>query len=128
MFTAQAREFLQKPLIARMSVIDPQGYPHSVPVWFSLDGEDVVIISVRDTRKVEYIKVNPKGSLVVGGENDAYLVKGEYSIEPDPDQTWTKHMIRLYEPPEKVDQTIIDWADLDIIVLRLKPIKVIKVN
>lgn len=128
MFTAQARDLLQKPLIARMSVIDPQGFPHTVPVWFAMDGDDVVVISVRETRKVGYIQTNPKGSLVVGGDaGEGYLIKGTINAEPDPDQKWTKHMIHRYEPKEKVEQTIVEWSDLDIIVLRLKPAKVIKV-
>lgn len=128
MFTPQARTLLSQPLIARMSVIDPQGYPHTVPVWYAMDGEDVVIISVRDTRKVGYIKTNPKGCLVVGGDTgEGYMIKGDFSAEPDPEHKWMIHMIRLYEPPEKVDETIVDWSDLDIIVLRLKPTKVLKV-
>jgi nitroimidazol reductase NimA-like FMN-containing flavoprotein (pyridoxamine 5'-phosphate oxidase superfamily) len=128
MFTPQARELLRKPLIARTSVIDPQGYPHTVPVWYAMDGDDVVIISVRDTRKVDYIKSNPKGCIVIGGDEGAgYMIKGDFSAEPDPDHKWMIHMIRLYEPAEKVDQTIVEWSDLDIIVLRLKPTKVLKV-
>lgn len=128
MFTPQARELLQKPLIARMSVVDPEGYPHTVPVWYAIDGDDVVIISERATRKVDYIKTNPKGCLVVGGDaGEGYMIKGTFSAEPDPNHKWMIHMIRLYEPAEKVEQTIIEWSELDIIVLRLKPAKVIKV-
>ena len=128
MLTDQARGFLQKPLLARMSVIDADGYPHTVPVWFALDGDDVVIISVRDTRKVGYIQANAKGAITIGGEDgEGYLLKGTYTVEPDPDHHWMKVMVKRYEPAEKVEQTIIDWLDLDIIVLRLKPHKVSKV-
>ena len=35
------RAFLQKQLIARMSTIGADGYPHTVPVWFMLDGDDI---------------------------------------------------------------------------------------
>jgi nitroimidazol reductase NimA-like FMN-containing flavoprotein (pyridoxamine 5'-phosphate oxidase superfamily) len=128
MFTAQARELLQKPLIARMSVIDSEGFPHTVPVWFAMDGDDAVIISVRDTRKVGHIQANPKGALVVGGDSGAgYLIKGEFTIEPDTNQRWMKYMVYRYEPKDRVEQIIVEWSDLDIIVLRLKPRKVIKV-
>lgn len=83
----QARAFLQKPLIARLSAIDPAGYPHTVPVWFMLDGDDIVIISTRDTRKVGYIIKNSKGAVTIGGDtNDGagYLLKGELSVEEIP--------------------------------------------
>jgi len=130
MFTDAAREFLQKPLIARFSVIGSDGYPHTVPVWFKLDGDDIVMISTRDTRKVQYLLVNPKGALVVGGDaadGSGYLIKGDCVIEEDPDDAWTRKLTHHYEPPEKAEQDIADWADLDIIVIRLKPKIVIKV-
>lgn len=130
MFTDEARAFLQKPLTARMSVIDPDGYPHMVPVWYLLDGDDIVIISDSGTRKVGYIRANARGAVVVGGDTGdgaGYLVKGDFLIEPDPDDAWTRKITFHYEPPEKAAQDVADWADLDIIVLRLKPRRVIKV-
>ncbi len=130
LFDEAARAFLQKALIARVSVIDEEGYPHTVPVWFMLDGDDVVIISVRETRKVGFAEKNPKGAVTIGGDEGdggGYLIKGDFVIEPDPDDAWTSKVTRHYEPPEKAAQDIADWADLDIIVLRLKPRRVIKV-
>ena len=130
MFTDTIREFLQKPLIARMSTLDSEGYPHTVPVWFALDGDDLVIISVRQTRKVSHILANPKGALTIGGDpgNGAgYLIKGDFSIEPDPDATWTRKLTYRYEAPEQAEKDIAAWADLDMIVLRLKPKVVLKV-
>jgi general stress protein 26 len=130
MFPDTVREFLQKPLIARMSTIDPNGYPHTVPVWFALDGDDIVIISVRGTRKVGHILDNPKGAVTIGGDpgdGAGYLVKGEFSIEPDPEDAWVRKMTYRYEAPEQAEKDIAAWADLDIIVLRLKPKVVLKV-
>lgn len=130
LFDERARAVLDKPLIARVSVIDPEGYPHTVPVWFMLDGDDIVLISARDTRKVDYIAANPKGALVVGGEPDdggGYLIKGDFVIEPDPDDEWVRRLTYRYEEPAQAEKDIAAWADLDIIVLRLKPRKVIKV-
>jgi general stress protein 26 len=130
LFDDAARAFLQKPLIARVSVIDLNGYPHTVPVWFLLDGDDIVIISWVDTCKVGYIRVNPKGAVTIGGDTDdgaGYLIKGDFAIEPDPDDSWVKKLTYHYEPPEKAAQDVASWADLDIVVLRLKPNKVIKV-
>lgn len=129
MFDETARAFLQKPLIARLSVIDPEGYPHTVAVWYLLDGDDVVFISVRSTRKVDYLIANPKGSVSIGGadgDGGGYLIKGDFVIEPDPDDVWTKKLCYHYEPPEKAAADVADWAELDIILLRLKPKKVIK--
>jgi predicted pyridoxine 5'-phosphate oxidase superfamily flavin-nucleotide-binding protein len=130
MISDTVRDFLQKPLIARMSTIDPDGYPHTVPVWFALDGDDVVIISVSDTRKVGHILANPKGAVAIGGDpadGVGYLIKGEFSLEPDPEDAWVRKVTYRYEAPERAEKDIAAWADLDIVVLRLKPKVVLKV-
>ncbi len=126
MLTEEVRALLKKPLIARMSVIDPDGYPHTVPVWFGLDGNDLVIISVRDTRKVDYLQVNPKGAVVIGGDDGTgYLFKGVFTIEPD--NGWTRRLTELYEAPDKVDALVEEWLPLGMIVLRMKIARVLKV-
>ena len=60
-------------------------------------------------------------------EGDGYLFKGEFSLETDPEDTWVRKMTYRYEAPEQAEKDIADWADLDIIVLRLKPKVVLKV-
>lgn len=130
MFDPTARTFLQQPLTARMAVIDSTGCPHVVPVWFMLDGDDVVIISDRDTRKVDYIRANPKGAVTVGGDpgqGQGYLMKGEFVLEEDTDLEWLKKMTRHYEEGEEAEKDIAAWSELDMIVLRLKVRTVIKV-
>ncbi len=124
------RAFLQKTLIARMSVIDPDGYPHTVPVWFMLDGDAIVVISARDTRKVGYAAANPKGAITIGGDSDdggGYLIKGDFSVEPDPGGEWLSKVTYRYEDPEQAAKDVVAWAELDMITLRLKPRRVIKV-
>jgi PPOX class probable F420-dependent enzyme len=130
LFDEQARAFLKKPLLARMSTIDPAGYPHTVPVWFLLDGDELAIIAVRDTRKIDHIQANPKGAVSIGGDNGdggGYLLKGTFRIEEDPDDEWTRKLCYQYETPEKAEQDVRDWADLDIIVIRFRPERVMKV-
>ncbi|WP_410959314.1 hypothetical protein, partial [Salmonella sp. SAL4433] len=88
----------------------------------ALNGDDLVIISVRQTAKVGHIQANPKGSVAVGGDpGNGYLLKGDFSIEPDPGATWTRKLTHRYEPSEQAEKDIAAWADLDMIVLRLKP-------
>jgi nitroimidazol reductase NimA-like FMN-containing flavoprotein (pyridoxamine 5'-phosphate oxidase superfamily) len=130
MFTTTTRDFLKKPLIARMSTIDPAGYPHTVPVWFMLDGDDIVIISDRNTRKVGHLHSNPKGAVTVGGDQadgEGYLVKGRFTVEPDPGGVWVRRFVYHYESPEQAEKDLVAWADLDLVVLRLCPEVVLKV-
>ncbi|MCG3212706.1 MAG: hypothetical protein FOGNACKC_06398 [Anaerolineae bacterium] len=56
-----------------------------------------------------------------------YRIKGEFTIEPDPNDAWVRQMTHRYETPEQAEKDIIDWAELDIIVLRLKQKVALKV-
>jgi PPOX class probable F420-dependent enzyme len=130
MLTDTVREFLKKTLLARISTIDSHGYPHTVPVWFDVDGDDIIIISTRDTAKVRYIQANPKGSVTIGGDSGdggGYLIKGQLTVEEDPDLRWMKQLTYRYEPKEQAEKEIADWSTLDMIIIRLKPERVLKV-
>jgi predicted pyridoxine 5'-phosphate oxidase superfamily flavin-nucleotide-binding protein len=124
------RAFLEKPLIARIAVIDTDGYPHVIPIWFARDGDDVIFFSSRAARKIKYVRANPKGALTIGGNlygSEGYLLKGEFSVEVDPGHTWLKEITYRYEPREVADRHVVEWATDDIIVLRFRPHKVIKI-
>lgn len=135
MFTPDQLELLKLPLIARISVIDRNGYPHTVPVWFDVDGEDIILISDRNTRKVPYIDANPKGCVCIGGDPDAnkgdmtgYLFKGEFVNEEDPGYTWLRRLTLRYEQGEQAEKDIELWrTTLDMMIIRFKVSKGIKV-
>jgi general stress protein 26 len=128
-FTPEVREVLQQPLIARVSTIDKRGYPHTVPVWFDLDGDDIIIISDRNTRKIDHIAVRNQGSVQIGGDNGAgYLFKGELSVEPDPDYRWLKQVTYRYEQGEQAEKDIELWrTTLDMVIIRFRVKRTIKV-
>ncbi len=124
------RALLQKPLVARMAVNDPKGYPHVVPVWYTLDGDDVVVFGFKATRKVDYIQADAKGSIQVGGDpsgTEGYLLKGDFSLEADLDNHWANLITYLYEPKENADKMLAEWTSTPLIVMRLIVNKVIKV-
>jgi len=123
--TSEDREFLSKPWIARMSVIDPQGYPLTVPVWYMLDDDAILITSFRATRKVAYLQTNPKGCIQIGGEPEqrgiAYVFKGDFTIEPDPDSAFMKRVTHHYEDKETAEKHLAEWLVNDVVVLRFTP-------
>lgn len=129
------RKVLESPLIARLSVVDPEGFPHTVPLWYALDGDDIVIISDRNSRKVAFIESNPKASICIGGGATAggeigpgYLLKGECATEEDPGYAWLRRITLRYESSEQAEKDIAQWqSELDMMVIRLKVRKVIKV-
>ncbi len=123
------RALLQQPVIVRMSVIDPNGYPHTVPVWFGMDGDDIMVITFRKTRKNDYLLKNPKGNISIGGDpadSPGYLIKGNFTLEEDPDQRWLREVTLHYEPKDIAEQHIAEWAKNDMVVLRMKVERVTK--
>lgn len=125
-----AREVLQKPLIARLATIGSDGYPHNVPLWFLLDGDDIVIISDRTNRKVRNVQTIPKATLTVGGDDlngSGYMIKADVTVEEDAGHVVTERITVHYETAEDARRLLKQWENDDIIVLRLKPTRVIKV-
>lgn len=130
MLTDAAREFMGRKLIARLATFGADGYPHNVPIWYMLEGDDVVFISDRSARKVQNLVANGKAAVVIGGDPDdgaGYLVRGDVTLEEDLDKAMTKRMTYRYETREEGDRLLELWKDDDIIVMRLKPKSVVKV-
>lgn len=124
------RTLLDQPLIGRISVIDEEGYPHTIPIWFIRDGDEVVFISSRGGRKIRSIQVNPKGALTVGGDpygSEGYLLKGEFAIEEDPGHRWLRDITYRYEPRDAAEKYLAEWVNDDIVALRFTPRQVVKV-
>lgn len=127
------REFLRQPWTARVTTVDADGYPHTVPIWFMLDGDDIVMATSPDSRKVRNIRANPKGAVVIGGEpigkhtgyTPGYLFQGDFVIEADPENAWIIRIAHHYRDDERIMQDIAEWGSHD--VIRLKIRNVIKV-
>jgi general stress protein 26 len=133
--TAELADVLRMPLIARLSVVDTDGFPHTVPLWFGVDGDDIVMISDRNTRKVDYLNQNQRSSICIGGDQGpdgviapGFLLKGICSTEEDPDFAWLRRITLRYQSGEEAQKSIEQWrTQLDIMLIRLRVQKVIKV-
>ena len=128
------RKLLDQPLVAHISVIDDDGYPHTIPIWFARDGDEVMFFSSRNTRKNRYIQANPKGALSIGGDpygSEGYLLKGEFAIEDDPGYRWLREITYRYEPRDFAEKDLAEWiagwASTDLVILRFTPRQVVKV-
>ncbi|MBK8986026.1 MAG: pyridoxamine 5'-phosphate oxidase family protein [Chloroflexi bacterium] len=131
MFDDQLRTLLMQPTIARFSTVRPDGYPHTVPVWFMLDGDDLLVFSLRGTRKVKNALANPKGCLSLGGDpagSPGYLIDGDLTVEDDPDHRMAARITNHYESAEKAEEDLAAWRDEVFVVLRLKPRRVAQVS
>jgi PPOX class probable F420-dependent enzyme len=62
--------------IGWLTTVTPSGKPAPRPVWFVLDGEDIVVFSQPETAKLRHIAQNPHVSfhLKTDGHGDSVLV------------------------------------------------------
>jgi len=130
LYDDQMRELLKQPVIVRITTINKEGYPHTVPIWFMLDGDDLIVFTERTTAKAKQVMANPKGSIAIGGDpigSPCLLIEGDYEIEDDPDHAITSRITYHYDP-EHAKQWLESWKNDDFIILRLKPKRVIKVS
>jgi len=58
-------DLFSRPLLCALTTINPDGQPHSVPVWCDFDGEHVRVNMPAATKKARNLQVNPKLSLLV---------------------------------------------------------------
>ncbi|ANN17498.1 PPOX class F420-dependent enzyme [Amycolatopsis orientalis] len=85
----QRRAFLAEGTrTAVFATARPDGRPHAVPVWFAVDGEDILVNLGIDTVKGRTLKENPRVAVVAEDPRPPYSfvsVEGVAEIVSDPD-------------------------------------------
>ncbi len=131
MFDDQLRTLLMQPVIARFTTVRPDGYPHTVPVWFMLDGDDLLLFSLHDARKVKNARAHPKGCFSLGGDpagSPGYLIDGDLTVEDDPEHLVAARITNHYEPAAQAAEDLAAWRNEHFVVLRLRPRRVVQVS
>jgi pyridoxamine 5'-phosphate oxidase family protein len=65
LFTASELEFLRSQRIARLATVGPTGWPHVVPVMYSVDEEGATLEFDVDGVKLRNLSSEPRAALVV---------------------------------------------------------------
>ena len=84
----EVREFLTHGTrTGKLAVLTPSGHPHVMPIWFVLDGEDIVFNTGAKTVKGKHILGDGRVSLAVDDERPpfAYVhIRGTARAEDNP--------------------------------------------
>jgi general stress protein 26 len=124
------RTFLEQPRLAYLSTIDVVGYPHTVPVWFALDGDDLIFSTNKQRARLKHIQANTKGAVAIGGavgDGEGYLLQGELRIEED-NQALRHQIIYRYMSGEAAERFIAYSDQSEYRLVRLTPTKIVKVR
>ena len=86
----RAYEFLSHAQrTGKLATVRADGRPHLAPVWFVVDGDDVLFMTGADTVKGQNMARDPRVSLVVDLEEQPYAfvtVEGRVTLSEDLDQ------------------------------------------
>jgi PPOX class probable F420-dependent enzyme len=87
----------------KLATASPTGEPHVAPVWFVVDGDDLVFTTAEQTVKGRNLRANPRAALAVDVSEHPYdfaVVRGSVSLEAQaPDLlAWTTKIAERYVP------------------------------
>ncbi len=89
MDSTRAYQFLAEGThTGKVATTRADGRPHVAPIWFVLDGEDLLFMTGASTVKGRSLRRDPRAALTVDLEQPPYAfvtVEGTVSIEDDPD-------------------------------------------
>jgi PPOX class probable F420-dependent enzyme len=84
----QRREFLMTgTMTGKLAVTRADGSPHVTPVWFVLDGDDVMLTTAADSLKGRALTRDPRASLSVDDQAPPYsfvVMHGTAQLSADP--------------------------------------------
>jgi PPOX class probable F420-dependent enzyme len=96
------RAFLvESPRTAKAATVRPDGRPHVAPVWFDLDGEDVLFTTWHTTVKARDLRRDPRISLCVDDERPPFsfvLIEGTATLSDDVEavRAWATRIAARY--------------------------------
>jgi PPOX class probable F420-dependent enzyme len=65
-------DLFSRPILCALTTVNPDGQPHSVPVWCDYDGEHVRVNVPAATKKARNLKRNPKLALLIIDPQNAW--------------------------------------------------------
>ncbi len=90
MTEAQWRDFvLTGTRTGKLAVCRPDGRPHVTPVWFVLDGDDVVLTTEDSSVKGKALRRDPRAALCVDDQEPPYsfvMIEGVATLSGDLDE------------------------------------------
>src|SRR2546422_11131416 len=83
------KKFLEKPNFAALATVSPKGRPQVTPVWFMLDGEEILMDTSQGRGKLRNLEANPYAAIAVVDKDNPYLYvqipgKGALDFEHGP--------------------------------------------
>ncbi|MEV0040153.1 PPOX class F420-dependent oxidoreductase [Streptomyces sp. NPDC050804] len=94
---------------AKLSTVRADGSPHIAPVWFVLDGDDLVFNTGRETVKGRNLLRDGRAALCVDDERPPFafvVIQGRAEIDEEPERlrTWATRIAARYMGEERAGE------------------------
>jgi PPOX class probable F420-dependent enzyme len=114
----------------KIATVRADGQPHVVPIWFVLDGDDLVFTTGGDSVKAHAIRRDPRVAICVDREEPHYdyiFVEGTATISEDLDEMliWATRIAARYMGSDNADAYGKRNAVPGELLVRVKPTKII---
>jgi PPOX class probable F420-dependent enzyme len=126
MTDGQVRGFLREGTrTAKLATVAADGHPHVVPVWFVLDGDDLVVTTMSSSAKARHLARDPRVAVSVDEEDPPFAfvaLRGTATLHPHPPDLldWTTRIAHRYLGAADAVDLGRRYADIDDLILRIK--------
>jgi PPOX class probable F420-dependent enzyme len=106
----QALDFLTTGTrTGKLATASAVGAPHVAPIWFVLDGDELVFTTHEGTVKGRHLRANPRAALTVDVDEYPYhfvVVRGAVSMDAAAKDlvAWTTRLAARYVPAERAEE------------------------
>ncbi len=123
----------QGTMTAKVSTVNKDGTCHTVPVWFVLDGEDIIFATSNNSVKAKHIRRDNRITICVDDQKPQYsfvAVYGNatitlYNDNPDELLKWSTMIAERYMGKENAERYGRRNAGEGELLVRVKPTKII---
>lgn len=100
---------LESTRTGKLATVRRDGRPHVVPIWFVLDGDDIVLTTGADTVKGCNLRRDGRVSLCVDDESPPFsfvMVEGEATVSEDRDELlrWATRLGGRYMGEDRAEE------------------------
>jgi PPOX class probable F420-dependent enzyme len=121
---------LQGTRTAKLATVRPDGRPHVAPIWFVLDGDDLMLTTGADSVKGRALRRDARATLCVDDETPPFafvVIEGLAEISQDHDETlrWATAIGGRYMGADRAEEFGRRNAVPTELLVRVRPTRVV---
>jgi PPOX class probable F420-dependent enzyme len=130
----EVKTFLTSPArTGKLGTVRADGRPHVAPIWYALDGDDIVFCTGKDSVKGQNMRHQPMVSVCVDDDKPPFsfvTFEGEATVSEEPAETlrWAIALAAKYMGADKADAIGKRNSGKDAILVRVRRRHVVAVS